>query len=98
MEALNQIAVFNPIPTRGTSSYRLCFKYFSQLLSIQDRFRNVYGGPRISWFLVPWIPGTVFSEKPQIGSKSSVFKSPLFESFFMKLLCFSPNEIPFLSL
>ena len=27
---------------KGTSSYRLCFKYFSQLFSILDWFKNVY--------------------------------------------------------
>ena len=27
---------------KGTSSYRLCFKYFFQLFSILDWFRNVY--------------------------------------------------------
>ena len=28
--------------SKGTLSYRLCFKYFSQLFSILDWFRNVY--------------------------------------------------------
>ena len=28
--------------TKGTSSYHLCFEYFSQLFSIPDWFRNVY--------------------------------------------------------
>ena len=50
---------------------------------------NDTGGPRISWFLVPngnpemrgsWIPGTVFSIKPQNGSKEFQ-KSPFWASF-----------------
>jgi hypothetical protein len=47
------------------------------------------GGPSISWFLVPksnhemrgsWIPGTVYSVKPQNGSKS--FQKSTFWAFF----------------
>ena len=58
------------------------------------------GGPRISWFLVPkgnhemrgsWIPRTVFSVKPQNGSKS--FLKSTFWAFFHEILIFSPIEI-----
>ena len=53
------------------------------------------GGSRISWFLVPngnhemrgsWIPRTVFSVKPQNGSKS--FLKSTFWAFFHEILIF----------
>ena len=58
------------------------------------------GGPHISWFLVPngnhemrgsWIPRTVFSVKPQNGSKS--FLKSTFWAFFSWNFNFSPIEI-----
>ena len=61
------------------------------------------GGPRISWFLVPksnhemwgsWIPRTVFSIKPQNGSKKAHFLS----LFFIKFWFFIPIQIVFPSL
>ena len=60
-------------------------------------FRDT-GGPRISWFLVPngyhemrgsWIPRTVFSVKPQNGSKS--FLKSTFWAFFSWNFDFFPQ-------
>ena len=66
-----------------------------------EGLQNMYtGGPRISWFLVPkgnhemrgsWIPRTVFSVKPQNGSKS--FLKSTFWAFFSWNFNFSPIEI-----
>ena len=71
-----------------------------------EGLQNMYiGGPRILWFLVPnsnlemwgsWIPRTVFSVKPQNGSKK--FLKSTFWAFFHEILIFFPIQIVFPSL
>ena len=79
---------------------------FLESIRASEKSREVFatpaytGGPHISWFLVPngnhemrgsWIPKTVFSVKPQNGSKS--FLKSTFWAFFSWNFDFSPIEI-----